>query len=102
MLPLASWSFPSHSCRRPTRMIHVNGLWKSYADLHQGPRVALAGISFTAKAGEIFGLLGPNGAGKTTALRILSTVLAPTGGSATVNGFDVLTQPAAVRRQIGL
>jgi sodium transport system ATP-binding protein len=83
-------------------MIHVSGLVKSYADLHQGPRVALGGISFTAKAGEIYGLLGPNGAGKTTALRILSTVLVPTAGSATVNGFDVLTQPAAVRRQIGL
>jgi sodium transport system ATP-binding protein len=83
-------------------MIHVSGLVKTYADLQQGPRVALAGISFIAKAGEIFGLLGPNGAGKTTALRILSTVLVPTGGSATVNGFDVLTQPASVRRQIGL
>lgn len=83
-------------------MIHVSGLVKTYADLQQGPRVALAGISFTAKAGEIYGLLGPNGAGKTTALRILSTVLVPTGGSATVAGFDVLTQPAAVRRQIGL
>ena len=50
---------------------------------------------------QIYGLLGPNGAGKTTALRILSTVLRPSGGTATVNGFDVLTQPAQVRRQIG-
>jgi sodium transport system ATP-binding protein len=83
-------------------MIHVSGLVKSYADLVQGSRVALGGISFTARAGEIYGLLGPNGAGKTTALRILSTVLRPTSGTATVNGFDVLTQPAAVRRQIGL
>jgi len=83
-------------------MIHVSGLEKSYADLHQGPRVALAGISFQARAGEIYGLLGPNGAGKTTALRILSTVLRPTGGSATVNGCDVLTQPALVRRSIGI
>ncbi|QDU29190.1 Daunorubicin/doxorubicin resistance ATP-binding protein DrrA [Anatilimnocola aggregata] len=83
-------------------MIHVSRLEKSYADLHQGPRVALAGISFQARAGEIYGLLGPNGAGKTTALRILSTVLRPTGGSATVNGNDVLTQPSLVRRQIGI
>jgi sodium transport system ATP-binding protein len=83
-------------------MIHVCRLAKSYADLHQGPRIALAGISFTAAAGEIFGLLGPNGAGKTTALRILSTILQPTDGSATVNGCDVLTQPALVRRQIGV
>ncbi len=83
-------------------MIHVCRLEKSYPDLHQGPRVALAGISFQARAGEIYGLLGPNGAGKTTALRILSTVLQPTGGSAAVNGCDVLTQPALVRRQIGV
>jgi sodium transport system ATP-binding protein len=83
-------------------MIHVCRLAKSYADLHQGPRLAVAGISFDAKAGEIFGLLGPNGAGKTTALRILSTVLQPTSGYARVNGYDVLTQPALVRRQIGV
>ena len=51
--------------------------------------------------GQIYGLLGPNGAGKTTALRILSTVLRPTGGTATVNGFDVVTQPSQVRQQIG-
>ena len=51
--------------------------------------------------GQIYGLLGPNGAGKTTALRILSTVLQPTAGTATVNGYDVVTQAALVRRQIG-
>ena len=83
-------------------MIHVCRLAKSYADLHQGTRLAVAGISFDAKPGEIFGLLGPNGAGKTTALRILSTVLQPTAGFARVNGCDVLTQPALVRRQIGV
>ena len=83
-------------------MIHVHRLAKSYADLYQGPRVALAGISFQAAAGEIFGLLGPNGAGKTTALRILGTILQPTSGTVTVNGCDVLTQPALVRRQIGV
>ena len=49
----------------------------------------------------MYGLLGPNGAGKTTALRILSTVLRPTSGIATVNGFNVLTQPSLVRQQIG-
>jgi sodium transport system ATP-binding protein len=82
-------------------MIHVRSLTKSYADLRRGQFVALAGISFDALPGQIYGLLGPNGAGKTSALRILSTVLRPTSGSATVNGFDVLTQPALVRRQIG-
>jgi sodium transport system ATP-binding protein len=82
-------------------MIHVCDLTKSYADLRRGQFIALAGISFHAQAGQIYGLLGPNGAGKTSALRILSTVLRPTSGRATVNGFDVLTQPALVRHQIG-
>lgn len=82
-------------------MIEVKNLSKSYADLQQGEFRALNGISFTAAPGEIFGLLGPNGAGKTTVLRILSTVLQPTHGVARVNGFDVMTQPSLVRRQIG-
>jgi sodium transport system ATP-binding protein len=82
-------------------MIHVRQLTKSYADLRRGQFVALAGISFDAVPGEIYGLLGPNGAGKTSALRILSTVLRPTSGQATVNGYDVLTQPSLVRHQIG-
>jgi sodium transport system ATP-binding protein len=82
-------------------MIHVRALTKVYDDFVRGPFVALAGVTFDAHPGEIYGLLGPNGAGKTTALRILSTVLRPTNGSATVNGYDVLTQPSYVRRQIG-
>ncbi|MEX0586846.1 MAG: ATP-binding cassette domain-containing protein [Pirellulales bacterium] len=82
-------------------MIHVHELTKTYADLRRGKIVALDGVSFHADAGEIFGLLGPNGAGKTTALRILSTVLRPTGGTAEVNGYDVVTQPSEVRHQIG-
>ena len=67
----------------------------------RGQFVALCGLSFDAFPGEIYGLLGPNGAGKTTALRILSTVLRPSGGTATVNGHSVVTQPSLVRRQIG-
>ena len=82
-------------------MIHVQQLTKSYPDLRRGQFMALRGISFDAYPGEIYGLLGPNGAGKTTALRILSTVLQPSGGTATVNGYDVLTQPSQVRHQIG-
>jgi sodium transport system ATP-binding protein len=82
-------------------MIHVRELTKSYADLRRGSFVAVDRISFNASTGQIYGLLGPNGAGKTTALRILSTMLQPTSGKATVNGYDVLTQPALVRRQIG-
>src|SRR5436190_375716 len=82
-------------------MIHVRALTKSYADLRRGEFVALAGISFDAARGEIYGLLGPNGAGKTSALRILSTVLRPTSGSASINGYEVTTQPELVRHQIG-
>ncbi len=62
---------------------------------------AVDGISFNVKEGEILGFLGPNGAGKTTTLNILSTLLRPTSGTATVNGHDILTEPDAVRRSIG-
>jgi sodium transport system ATP-binding protein len=82
-------------------MIHVRELTKAYADLRRGQFIALAGISFDAQPGQIFGLLGPNGAGKTTVLRILSTILRPTSGTAAINGHDVVTQPTLVRHQIG-
>ncbi|MEN6451938.1 MAG: ATP-binding cassette domain-containing protein [Thermoguttaceae bacterium] len=82
-------------------MIDVHELAKSYSDLRRGRFEALRGVSFHAKPGQIYGLLGPNGAGKTTALRILSTLLRPTAGTATINGYDVVLQSAAVRRQIG-
>ncbi len=82
-------------------MIHVRQLTKHYDDLQRGELVALAGIRFDAMPGEIFGLLGPNGAGKTTTLRILATMLRPTAGTAVLNGYDVVTQPAQVRHQIG-
>jgi ABC-2 type transport system ATP-binding protein len=62
---------------------------------------AVNGISFTVKKGEILGFLGPNGAGKTTTLNMLSTLLRPTSGTATVNGHDILAEPDAVRRSIG-
>jgi sodium transport system ATP-binding protein len=83
-------------------MIHAEHLHKEYADLRRGKFVALGDVSFSAQAGEIFGLLGPNGAGKTTALRIISTMLRPSGGLVTVNGYDVVTQPSEVRHQIGI
>jgi len=82
-------------------MIHVDALTKHYSDLRRGRLVALDAVSFRARPAEIFGLLGPNGAGKTTTLRILSTVLKPTAGRATINGYDVFAQSAQVRRQIG-
>lgn len=82
-------------------MIHVHELAKYYTDLRRGRIVGLGGISFHARPGQIYGILGPNGAGKTTALRILSTVLKPSAGTATINGHDVLTQSDQVRREIG-
>ncbi len=82
-------------------MIHVDQLAKHYDDLKLGRVVALDGVSFEAQPGQVYGLLGPNGAGKTTTLRILSTLLKPTGGSASINGYDVVRQAEAVRREIG-
>lgn len=82
-------------------MIHVRQLSKSYSDGAGGQRMAVDRISFDALAGQVFGLLGPNGAGKTTTLRILSTVLQPTTGRITINGFDPVSHPGLVRRQIG-
>ena len=81
--------------------IRVTGLMKSFRDLRRGLVHAVDGVTFEARPGEIFGLLGPNGAGKTTAMRILCTVLRPTGGEAIVAGYDVATQPAMVRQHIG-
>src|SRR5215207_10034798 len=61
---------------------------------------AVRAISFRVEAGEVFGILGPNGAGKSTTMGILGTVVRPTGGSATVVGYDVVKQPREVRRRI--
>jgi len=63
---------------------------------------ALDDVTLHVPRGEVFGLLGPNGSGKTTMIRILSTIMTPTSGSATVNGFDVVAQADEVRRSIGL
>src|SRR3954452_20213080 len=82
-------------------MIHVENLTKSFRDLRRGQVLAVDGVSFDALPGQVFGLLGPNGAGKTTIMRILCTVLKPTGGTATLAGYDVTTQPGLVRQHIG-
>ena len=82
-------------------MIHVENLVKSFRDLRRGIVYAVDHVTFDAHPGEIFGLLGPNGAGKTTTMRILCTVLRATGGVAQVAGYDVTTQPAQVRQNIG-
>ncbi len=68
----------------------------------KAPVRAVDGMSFTVRRGEIFGLLGPNGAGKTTLVKVLATLLAPTSGRAEVLGYDVVSMPLAVRRQIAV
>ena len=65
-------------------------------------RTALDGVSFDVQAAELFGLLGPNGSGKTTLFRILSTLMVPVGGHASILGFDVARDPNGLRRQIGV
>src|ERR1700745_2707018 len=82
-------------------MIKVDNLQKSFKDLRRGLVYAVNHISFETKPGEVFGLLGPNGAGKTRTMRILCTVLRPTGGTARVAGHDVLTEASLVRQNIG-
>jgi len=79
----------------------VRELTKTFYDEQRGEVHAVQGIDFDCRPGEIFGLLGANGAGKTTTLRMLSTILAPTSGSATVLGHDVSRDPTAVRRSLG-
>jgi len=79
------------------RAIVVEGLTKSFGDVR-----ALRGIDLSVPRGTVLGVLGPNGAGKTTAVRILTTLLRPDGGRATVEGYDVVRDDAAVRRVIGL
>jgi ABC-2 type transport system ATP-binding protein len=77
--------------------IRVSGLHKSYQKLH-----VLKGVDFAVASGSIFALLGSNGAGKTTIVRILATLLKPDEGTASVNGFDVVSEPARVRESISL
>jgi ABC-2 type transport system ATP-binding protein len=79
------------------KAIEVKGLRKSFKDTE-----VLKGVDFEVKRGEIFALLGSNGAGKTTTISILSTLLKFNGGNATVNGFDVASQPDKVRQSISL
>jgi ABC-2 type transport system ATP-binding protein len=78
-------------------VIEVDNLTRRFGKIE-----AVKGISFTIEEGEIFGFLGPNGAGKTTTINMLCTLLRPAGGSAKVNGFDIVRQRSDVRRSIGL
>lgn len=79
------------------KAIEVKGLRKSFKDTE-----VLKGVDFEVRRGEIFALLGSNGSGKTTIVRILTTLLKPDGGTATVNGFDVTSKPDYVRQSISL
>jgi ABC-2 type transport system ATP-binding protein len=79
-----------------TAAVHMDRLTKRY-----GQTLAVADVSLDIGVGEIFGLVGPNGAGKTTTLRILATLLEPTGGEASVWGLDIRDHPNSVRRVIG-
>lgn len=77
--------------------IVATGLTRSFGEIH-----AVRGVDIEVTKGEIYGFLGPNGAGKSTVVRMLTTLLKPTGGSATVAGFDVASQAGQVRRRIGV
>ncbi len=78
-------------------ILEVQDLVKHYGDF-----AAVKGLSFDIQEGEVFSLLGPNGAGKTTTISVLSTLLTPTAGDATIGGHSVKTEPMAVRRMIGV
>lgn len=77
-------------------MIEVKGITKKYGDF-----VAVDNISFTVEKGRILGFLGPNGAGKTTTMRILTTYMPPTDGTAIIDGYDILKDPDEVRKRVG-
>jgi ABC-2 type transport system ATP-binding protein len=89
-----------------TAVIEAHGLARTYSVRARGKEAvrevhAVKGIDFTVFAGEIVGFLGPNGAGKTTTIRMLTTLLNPTAGTATVAGADLATDPVEVRRRLG-
>jgi sodium transport system ATP-binding protein len=82
-------------------LVQARRLGKTYRGAKGATTVAVTDVSFSCRAGEVFGLLGPNGAGKTTTLRMLSTVLSPTEGTALIGGHDVVQAPDRVRAAIG-
>ena len=84
----------------PEAVIETRGLRRVFRSRRQTVE-AVVGVDLEVRQGEIFGFLGPNGAGKTTTLRMLATLLPPSGGSARVAGCDLATQPARIRERIG-
>ncbi|MBZ5597328.1 MAG: ATP-binding cassette domain-containing protein [Acidobacteriia bacterium] len=87
---------PAESAPNGKAAVEIRQLSRSF-----GSRKAVDNLSLHLPAGQIFGLLGPNGAGKSTTIKMLTTLLPPTSGSATVAGFDIARQPGCVRRSIG-
>ncbi len=85
----------------PELTVEVVDLAKTFYDESRGEVKAVEGVTFACRPGEVFGLLGANGAGKTTTLRMLSTILKPTAGTARIMGHDVLGAPEEVRRSLG-
>jgi ABC-2 type transport system ATP-binding protein len=81
--------------------VHAAALQASALTRKFGDLTAVDQVTLTINQGEIFGLIGPNGAGKSTLIKMLTTLLPPTSGSATVAGYDIVTQPSDVRRHIG-
>jgi ABC-2 type transport system ATP-binding protein len=94
-LDLAPSERPTKSADQP--IISIRNIVHRYED-----RAALNGVSFEVRPAELFGLLGPNGSGKTTLFRIMSTLMVPSSGTATIAGFDAVRQPGALRRHIGV
>ena len=94
---LSRQAAPNHSASVRAMMISAKGLAKSY-----GTTVALAGLDLEVAGGTVLGLLGPNGAGKTTTVSILTTLITPDSGTATVAGADLITEPKKIRERIGL
>jgi ABC-2 type transport system ATP-binding protein len=77
-------------------VVEVSALTRNFGDL-----TAVDAVTLTIRQGEIFGLIGPNGSGKSTLIRMLTTLLPPTSGTARIAGYDIVSQPAEVRRRIG-
>ena len=82
-------------------MLNTWNLTKIFQDKKRGKVVAVDEVNIECKTGEVYGILGLNGAGKTTLLRLLATILKPTSGTASIDGFDVVQQPQEVKRRIG-
>ena len=83
-------------------MIETYGLTKVFKNFRRPPVTAVDNIDYSVEEGTIFGYLGPNGAGKTTTIKMISTILPPTSGTARVCGFDIIKQPLEVKKHIGL